>query len=131
MNLNIDKELEILENNFTNHVNQFLGKELYVKDSTFQKNNWLITFPFNFIFLDKNVSIEIVRKIAIINAFYGVYFLKEDDVLDDYNQQPNEYKNCLIKMCGAHNYSNLAKGQLITLCGIDIYDYIFKYEKLL
>ena len=130
MKVNLEKEIKILENNYANQVKNTLYKKYSGSKNTFRESNWLITFPFNFLFTEKKVEIAVVRKIATINAIYGFFFLREDAVLDEYHKSQPEYKNILISMCDAQNFRNLAIGQLLYLCGTDIYDYIFKYEKV-
>jgi len=104
-------------------------REIHKRDNTFRKDNWIMNFPFNYYFLDGNNSIDLIRKLAVINALYGTFFFREDDVLDEYQAPKAIFKNYILKMCDAHTLRNLAIGQLLHLCGGKIYGYIFEYEK--
>ena len=127
--LHLIKEISILKNNFLsqleeNNLNVKLGKT----DQSFSHLNWIITLPFNYYYLFSDVDISLIRKLAIINALYGYYFMIEDDLLDEYHQPPKKYKLILTKYCAAQTVRNLAIGQMISLCGSDIYGHIYDYE---
>ncbi|MDH7603441.1 MAG: hypothetical protein QHH13_00905 [Melioribacter sp.] len=137
--VDIEKELRVLKSNVLHILSTYPYLNNYLdisNDSTFRASNWLVTFPYNFLFDDSNQvrygnenNIEIIRKLAVINTLYGSFFLREDDVLDEYNLPLNEYKHVLIKMCYSRILHKLAVGQFLKLCGQEIYSYIFHYER--
>lgn len=128
--LDIVREIRILEASFRNATNAILSPNLWHSaDNTFRPDNWLITFPYNYSSCFNNGSLELIRKLAVINALYLVFFRREDDVLDEYHLRQYEYRGLLLKMCEAHNLRNLAVGQLLQLCGDDVYPYLFDYER--
>lgn len=128
-NINLAKELDLLKENFilqvqVNKLNVELGKI----DQSFKSQNWIITLPFNYYYAIPDADIQIIRKLAVINALYGYYFMIEDDMLDEYHLPTHTYKKLITKYCAAQTLRNLAIGQLIDLCGPDIYGYIYEYE---
>jgi len=128
--IDINYELSILRTSFENAIRPLCAESLpYVADSSFRPENWLITFPYNFSSSFKDESPELIRKIALINAIYLVFFLREDDVLDEYHLPREQYRDLLLEMCNAHSLRNLAVGQLLHLCGNDVYSYLFDYEQ--
>lgn len=132
MKLNLAKELSILEKNYYLQLEQHNVnyRIFYKKDNTFRTGNWVITFPYNFYKIkNKKISIEIIRKLAVINSIWGQYYFREDCVLDEYHSPVKIYRSYLVEMCQARILRNLAVGQLLYLCGNDIYNYVFEYEK--
>lgn len=130
MKINIEHEVKLLEANFLNQIKPYFYPELNHKnDKTFRSGNWIITFPYNYIQTKNDCSLDLIRKLAVINLIYVYSFFKEDDVLDEYHLPKNKYKQLLVKMCESRTFRNLAIGQLINLCGSEIFDYIFEYEK--
>lgn len=130
MRLDINHELSILRASFENAIRPLWSQSIpSVADNSFRPNNWLITFPFNFASSFQDELPELIRKLAVINAVYGTFFLREDDVIDEYHLPPHEYRGLLVKMCNAHSLRNLAVGQLLRLCGADVYSYLFDYER--
>ncbi|MBU1299117.1 MAG: hypothetical protein KKB77_08220 [Bacteroidetes bacterium] len=130
MRPDINHELNILRTSFENAIRPLWSKSIpYITDNSFRPNNWLITFPYNFESSFKDESPELIRKLALINAVYLVFFLREDDVLDEYHLPHEQYRELLLKMCNAHSMRNLAVGQLLHLCGTDVYSYLFDYER--
>lgn len=130
-NLVLKEELTTIENTFNNYANNLLKNEKYVCNGTsFREENWLITFPFNYSLFSNSFEIELIRKLAVINSLYLVFFFWEDDVFDEYHLQTKEYKNYLLKMCMGHQFKNLALGQLIHLCGNEVYKYFNNYEQI-
>jgi len=130
MKINIEHEVKLLETNFLNQIEPYFNPELNHKnDKTFRSGNWIITFPYNYIQTKNDCSLELIRKLAVINAIYVFSFFREDDVLDEYHLSKNKYKQLLVEMCESRTFRNLAIGQLIHLCGSEIFDYIFEYEK--
>lgn len=127
--LDINYELNILRASFENAICPLWSKSIpYVADNSFRPNNWLITFPYNFALSFKDESPELIRKLAVINAIYLVFFLRQDDVLDEYHLPREQYRDLLLKMCNAHSLRNLAIGQLLHLCGNDVYSHLYAYE---
>lgn len=128
--VNIEQEIKLLEINFYNQISQYFSPKLeHIKDKTFRSGNWIITFPFNFIQTKAENELILIRKLSIINAIYVYFFFREDNVIDEYHLPSIEYKAFLMQMCEAHSFRNLAIGQLINLCGEEIFDFIFEYEK--
>lgn len=128
--INIEKEIKLLEKNFYNQIKPYYYPSLkHIKDKTFRPGNWIITFPFNFIQTKSKNELILIRKLSIINAIYVYFFFREDNVLDEYHLPSNEYKTFLMQMCEAHSLRNLAIKQLINLCGEEIFNFIFEYEK--
>lgn len=127
--LHLINEISILKNNFLSQLKEYnLNVKLGNADQSFSHLNWIITLPFNYYYLFSGVDISLIRKLAIINALYGYYFMIEDDLLDEYHQPPKKYKLILTKYCAAQTVRNLAIGQMISLCGSDIYGHIYDYE---
>jgi hypothetical protein len=127
--LHLKQEISILKNNFLSQLKEYnLNVKMENTDQSFSHLNWIITLPFNYYYLFSDVDISLIRKLAIINALYGYYFMIEDDLLDEYHQPPKKYKLILTKYCAAQTVRNLAIGQMISLCGPDIYGYIYEYE---
>ena len=127
--LHLINEISILKNNFLSQLKEYnLNVKLGNADQGFSHLNWIITLPFNYYYLFSGVDISLIRKLAIINALYGYYFMIEDDLLDEYHQPPKKYKLILTKYCAAQTVRNLAIGQMISLCGSDIYGHIYDYE---
>ncbi len=127
--LHLINEISILKSNFLSQLKENnLNVELGKTDQSFSHLNWIITLPFNYYYLFPGVDISLIRKLAIINALYGYYFMIEDDLLDEYHQPPQKYKLILTKYCAAQTVRNLAIGQMISLCGSDIYGHIYEYE---
>lgn len=123
---NIEDELNSLRINFINQTKLFLKSSTNLNyNSTFRKENWLITFPFNFC----NQPNELIRKLAVINSLYITFFLREDDVIDEYQVSKKKYSQLITNMLEAHSYRNLAIGQLLNLSNTEIFKYIFEYEK--
>jgi len=127
--IDLDTELKLLRQNITHQLKiNNLNLKLGMGDISFRKTNWLMTMPYNYYYLSQNIKIDQIRKIALINALYGYFFFIEDDVLDEYGRPQEEYKSILHHFCTVHPLRNLAVGQLLELCGIEIYDYIYNYE---
>jgi len=127
--LHLKQEISILKNNFLSQLNEYnLNVKMRKTDQSFSHLNWIITLPYNYYYLFPGIDISLIRKLAIINALYGYYFMIEDDLLDEYHQPPQKYKLILTKYCAAQTVRNLAIGQMISLCGSDIYGHIYDYE---
>ena len=129
--MNIKSEMKRLEANFYNNLKIYSKSDkIHRKDKTFREDNWIMNFPFNYHFFGGNSSIDVIRKLSLVNALYGTFFLREDNVLDEYHTPKSVYQDYILKMCEAHTLRNLAIGQLLHLCGDKIYEYIFEYEKM-
>lgn len=127
--LNITEELKVLKRNIYKYLGEHnIRIDPDKTDMSFNPHNWIITFPFNFYALEDNAKIIDVRKIAVINALYGYYFICEDDILDEYGLPAREYNLLIQKYCAAHVFRNYAIDQLISFSGSAIYDFINEYE---
>ncbi len=127
--LNIQKELMRLRINFIAQLKcHGLHSHLKHADRSFEHHNWIITLPYNYYYLCSEIDIQFIRKLAVINALYGCYFMIEDDMLDEYHLPPRIYRKILSNYCKARSMRNLAIGQMISLCGEGIFEYIFEYE---
>jgi hypothetical protein len=127
--LNLIEEISFLKNNFMAQIKEY-GLLVHIKpdDLSFSYWNWIITLPFNYYYLVPRPNLSLIRKLAVINALYGYYFMTEDDVLDEYHLPVEKYKIFLTKYCAVKALRNLAIAQMISLSGPDTYDYIYKYE---
>lgn len=122
----LKEEMKLLENNYYNQLKiHFNLIDFKRSQFTFRKDNWLLTFPFNFY---NNGSLELIRKLALINSFYLSYFLAEDDVVDDYNMPILEFREIIKKFLKMRSLNNLAIGQFLNVFGQEFYEYIFDYE---
>jgi len=101
---------------------------LHSEIDTFKGSNGVYTFPYNFHFLKQSTSLELIRKIAVINAIYLRYFFVEDKVLDDYNLPINQFRQHIINLCEVHKFRLLSAGQFVHLCGEPILEYMLEYE---
>ena len=100
MQLDLTKEISILQVNYY-HQLELLGATFagWKRDSTFRPTNWILAFPYDFVSLKENVSMTLIREIALCNALYGTHIFKEDKVLDNYNLPEAEYRSCILDMC--------------------------------
>ncbi|MCK9280791.1 MAG: hypothetical protein M0P71_09225 [Melioribacteraceae bacterium] len=98
-------------------------------DATFQPDNWLINFPFNFYHNSDLQESNLIRKLSLTNALYCFYILREDDVFDEYHLPKKVFRRIIIAACHSRQLRNMAIGQLLHLCGTEIYPYVFRYEK--
>lgn len=126
MTFDLKEEMKLLENNYYNQLKIHFNLIHFKRSQfTFRKDNWLLTFPFNFY---NNGSLELIRKLALINSFYLSYFSAEDDVVDDYNKSMFEFREIIKKFLKMRSLNNLAIGQFLNLFGQEFYEYIFDYE---
>ena len=127
--LNLIKEIALLKNIFIAQIKEYdLPLQIKPADMSFSYWNWIITLPFNYYYLVPNINKSIIRKLAVINALYGYFFMTEDDVFDEYHLPVEMYKIILTKYCAVHGLRNLAIAQMIAISGSDTFDYIYKYE---
>jgi len=131
MNIDINKQIQSL----TKNVNGFLSPYLVIEKNklnpfSYKKENYVITFPFNFTAGLKKEGEELIQKLAMVNAVYVKYFFREDNVLDEYHVPTNQYRDFLALMCEGHIFRNLAVEQFVKMVGEEIIRYINKYEKL-
>jgi transposase len=127
--LNLLEEIALLKNNFIAQIKEYdLPLQIKPADTSFSYWNWIITLPYNYYYLVPNTNKSIIRKLAVINALYGYYFMTEDDVFDEYHLPAEKYKIILTKYCATKGIRNLAIAQMISISGSDIYDYVYKYE---
>ena len=128
---NLTEELALLKNNCIAQIKKYnLPLQIKPADMSFSYWNWIITLPFNYYYLVPNIHKSLIRKLAVINALYGYYFMAEDDVFDEYHLLPEKYKIILAKYCAVKGLRNLSIAHLLSISGPDIYDYVYKYESL-
>lgn len=124
----LDEELLLLKNLFFERLNKYeipLNKN---KDSTFNLDNWLVTFPYNYYYYSPS-KINRIRKLALINVMYLFYGMAEDNILDEYHLLPDEYKKIIVKFIESHFLKNEALTGLVNLFGSSILTFYKKYEK--
>jgi hypothetical protein len=128
-NFNLTEEITRLKNNFIAQMTAYdLPLRIKPDDMSFSYWNWIITLPFNYYYLVPNTHKSLIRKLAVINAMYGYFFMTQDDVFDEYHLPAIRYKMILTKYCAVQDLRNLAIAQMITISGSRIFNYIYKYE---
>lgn len=131
LRLDLTKEINILKRNFLKCLNDLNTPEIprTIIDATFQTDNWVINFPLNFYNAVDAEELNLVRKLSLINSLYCFYLLREDDVFDEYHLPKEVFRKFIVATCHSHLLRNLAIGQLLHLCGPEIYSHVFQYEK--
>ena len=129
MQLDLTKEISILQVNYY-HQLELLGATFagWKRDSTFRPTNWILAFPYNFVSLKENVSMTLIREIALCNALYGTHIFKEDKVLDNYNLPEAEYRSCILDMCRTQLLKNLGLAQFVRIGGESFLAYFSELE---
>jgi hypothetical protein len=95
------------------------------RDRTFREENWIVVFPFNF-----SERSEIISTLALLNSLYVTFFLREDDVLDEYHVPPGEFRLYTLRHCEAQQFRGYAVQELIHRCGNAIMPYLARYEQM-
>ncbi len=131
LGLDLIEEINILRRNFLKCLNDLNTPKIpsTIIDATFQTDNWVINFPLNFYNAVDSEELNLVRKLGLINSLYCFYLLREDDVFDEYHLPKEVFRKFIVATCNSHPLRNLAIGQLLHLCGTEIYPYLFRYEK--
>ncbi|MBU1299120.1 MAG: hypothetical protein KKB77_08235 [Bacteroidetes bacterium] len=129
MELDLKNEMGLLRSNYYHQTRSLLHPAISCTETdVFKVNNGVFTFPYNFPFLKENVSHNLIRKLAVINAIYVKCFFEEDNVLDEYHLPPATFRKFICRMCESRNFKTLATGQLVHLCGEKILEYVLEYE---
>jgi hypothetical protein len=101
-----------------------------VRDSTFRPDNWLVNFPFNCWHNNSSQSLETYRTLALANALYFTFILREDTVIDDYHLPREEFQPHILEYCQARVLREVAMKHLLDLCGSEVAAFILRYEQM-
>ena len=138
--INLEKELRTLHASYLNTIKgeittNSLDKYFdYAKsEKTFSQNNWIITFPYNFYYTTEKTSLIEISKLAVTNALLGIYYFKEDNIVDEYHAQPEQFKKYVMEFLNARILKNLSIGQFLTIHKLQnrvkFYTYLYQTEK--
>jgi hypothetical protein len=101
-----------------------------IRDNTFRPENWLVNFPFNCWHNNSSQSLEMYRTLALVNALYFTFILREDTVIDDYHLPRDEFQPHILEYCQARVMREVAMKNLLDLCGSEVAAYILRYEQM-
>jgi hypothetical protein len=96
------------------------------RDNSFRVENWIMVFPFNFLSYGGKYS----QTLALLNSLYVMFFLREDDILDEYHLPNEEFRLFTMRHCEAQQFRSYAIAELIELCGKEISPFILRYEQM-
>lgn len=125
--MNLHEELKLLKNIFYERINKYEIALDQNKDSTFNLNNWLLTFPYNYYHISPT-EINRIRKLALINVMYLYFGMAEDNIFDEYHLPQNCFREMIFKFLDSHFLKNEAITQLVELTGPQILNYVNNYE---
>jgi len=101
-----------------------------IRDNTFRPDNWLINFPFNCWHNDSSQPLETYQTLALVNALYFTFILREDTVIDDYHLPRDEFQPHILDYCQARVLREAAMKHLFDLCGSEVAAFILRYEQM-
>ncbi|MBX3006606.1 MAG: hypothetical protein KF816_01135 [Melioribacteraceae bacterium] len=127
LQINLHEELQLLRVAFYEKINKYEIALDQNKDSTFNLNNWLLTFPYNYCYISPS-EINRIRKLALINVMYLYFIMAEDNIVDEYHLPQNCYREMIFKFIDTHFLKNEAITQLVEFTGPQILNYINHYE---
>lgn len=101
-----------------------------LRDSTFRPDNWLVNFPFNCWHNDPAQPLETYQTLALVNALYFTFILREDTVIDNYHLPRDEFQPHILDYCRARVLREVAMKHLLDLCGSGVVAFILRYEQM-